>query len=69
VDEELAWMLAWYVSGGRYVFELYGATRRLLAFADATPPDSWRSRSITADAMRQRGQMGHYWTSLARENR
>ena len=67
VDEELAWMLAWYVSGGRFVLELYGATGRLLDFADSTPADAWRSRSITDDTMRQRGQMGHYWTALARE--
>jgi len=69
MDEELAWMLAWYVSGGRFVFELYGATARLLASADSTPPDAWRSRSITEDSMRQRGQMGHYWTALATEGR
>ena len=69
VDEELAWMLAWYVSGGRFVLELYGATARLLAFADSTPPDAWRSRSITDDTMRLRGQMGHYWTALAKEGR
>lgn len=68
-DSELAWMLAWYVSGGRFVFELYGATAALLDFADATPPDTWRSRPITPDTMRQRGQMGHYWTTLAREDR
>lgn len=68
-DPELAWMLAWYVSGGRFVFELYGATAALLDFADATPADAWRSRPITPDAMRQRGQMGHYWTTLAQEGR
>lgn len=66
-DGELAWMLAWYVAGGRFVFELYGATAALLDFADATPPDAWRSRPITPDTMRLRGQMGHYWTTLARE--
>ena len=66
-DEELSWMLAWYVAGGRFVFELYGATAALLDFADATPPETWRSRPITPDTMRQRGQMGNYWTSLARE--
>ena len=68
-DEELAWMLAWYVSGGRFVFELYGATTRFFAFADSTPPDAWRSHSITANTMRERGQMGHYWTALAKEGR
>ena len=67
VDEELTWMLGWYVAGGRFVLELYGATARLLAFAESTPPDAWRSRSITQDTMRQRGQMGHYWTTLGRE--
>jgi hypothetical protein len=66
-DEELAWMLSWYVAGGRFVFELYGATAALLDFADATPFDMWRSRPITPDTMRQRGQMGYYWTTLARE--
>jgi len=69
VDEELAWMLAWYVFGGRFVFELYGATARLLALAESTPSDSWRSRFVTEDSMRQRGQLGHYWTALAREGR
>ena len=68
-DEELAWMLGWYVAGGRFVFELYGATAALLDFADATPSDAWRSRPITEESMRQRGQMGHYWTTLAREGR
>lgn len=68
-DEELAWMLAWYVSRGRFVLELYGATTRLLAFADSMQPDAWRSRSITVESMRQRGQMGHYWTALAKEGR
>lgn len=66
-DEELSWMLAWYVAGGRFVFELYGATAALLDFADATPSDMWRSRPITPDTMRRRGQMGYYWTMLARE--
>jgi hypothetical protein len=69
VDDELTWMLAWYVAGGRFVFELYGATARLLTLADSTPPDAWRSSSITDDTMRQRGQMGYYWTALAREAR
>jgi len=68
-DGELAWMLAWYVAGGRFVLEVYGATARLLAFAESTPPDAWRSQTITDDSMRQRGQMGYYWTALARESR
>ncbi len=66
-DEELGWMLSWYVSGGRFVFELYGASAALLDFADATPAEAWRTRPITPDSMRLRGQMGHYWTTLARE--
>jgi hypothetical protein len=68
-DGELAWMLAWYVAGGRFVLEVYGATARLLAFAESTSPDAWRSQTITDDSMRQRGQMGYYWTALAREGR
>jgi hypothetical protein len=68
-DDELAWMLGWYASGGRFVLELYGATSRLLAFADSTPPDAWRSAPITDATMRQRGQMGYYWTALAKEDR
>ena len=55
--------------GGRFVLELYGATSRLLTFADSTPPDAWRSAPITDATMRQRGQMGHYWTALAKEDR
>jgi hypothetical protein len=48
---------------------VYGATARLLAFAESTSPDAWRSQTITDDSMRQRGQMGYYWTALAREGR
>ena len=69
VDDEITWMLAWYVARGRFVFELYGATARLLAVADSSSPEAWRSSSITDDTMRQRGQMGYYWTALARESR
>lgn len=68
-DEELAWMLGWYVSGGRFVLELYGATSRLIDYAESTPPGAWRTAPITEATMRQRGQMGHYWTALAREDR
>jgi hypothetical protein len=63
-DEELRWMLAWYFAEGRDVFELYGGTPRLLAFADVVPPDEWRSAGITPARMAGRGQLGMYWTAL-----
>jgi hypothetical protein len=64
-DEELAWMLAWYHAEGGHVFELFGATRRVVAFAQGSPPDAWRRAGITADSMRRRGQLGLYWSTLA----
>ena len=64
-DEELRWMLAWYFAGCRDVFELYGGTSRLLAFADVVAPDEWRSAGITPARMAGRGQLGMYWTALA----
>jgi hypothetical protein len=68
-DAELAWMLAWYATDGRFVFELYGGTPRLLAFADSIAPDAWRMAGITPAAMAQRGQLGRYWTELAADTR
>lgn len=65
VDDELAWMLAWYHAEGRHVFELFGATRRVLALAESCAPDAWRRGGITADGMRRRGQLGVYWSALA----
>ena len=65
VDDELAWMLAWYAGQGRFVFDVYGGTGALLDLAGATATDTWRSRSITPISMRHRGQMGHYWLALA----
>jgi hypothetical protein len=64
-DAELAWMLAWYVDEGRFVFELYGGTPPLFRFADALPPDAWRAAEVTPASMAQRGQLGRYWTALA----
>ncbi len=64
-DDELAWMLAWYHDQGAFVFDLFGGTPRLTAFARRRPPDAWRSAAITPATMAQRGQMGRYWTTLA----
>jgi hypothetical protein len=64
-DEELAWMLAWYHAEGGHVFELFGGTPRLAAFAEAQPRDAWRRAAITAESMRRRGQLGRYWSTLA----
>ena len=64
-DEELRWMLAWYCVDGRHVFELYGGTPRLLAFADAVAGDAWRAAGITPARMAGRGQLGMYWTALS----
>lgn len=64
-DRELAWMLAWYQLEGRFVFELYGGTPRLLTFAAQLPAETWRSAGITPASMSQRGQLGRYWAALA----
>jgi hypothetical protein len=64
-DAELQWMLAWYCRDGRHVFELYGATAKLLAFAGAIAPDAWRTAGITPALMAGRGQLGMYWSALA----
>jgi hypothetical protein len=58
-------MLAWYHGEGGHVFELFGGTPRLAAFAEAEPHDAWRRAAITAESMRRRGQLGHYWSTLA----
>jgi hypothetical protein len=64
-DDELAWMLAWYHAQGPYVLELYGATPRVLTFAEAGRANGWEGAAITPARMAQRGQLGRYWTSLA----
>ena len=64
-DDELAWMLAWYHGEGAHVFELFGATPALLAFAEERPREAWRSVRITREAMERRGQLGRYWMDLA----
>ena len=64
-DDELAWMLAWYLRDGRFVFELYGGTPALFGYAERLAADTWRSAGITSASMTQRGQLGRYWTMLA----
>ena len=64
-DDELAWMLAWYQDQGAHVFELFGATPRVLAVGVETQPDAWKSVRIDAATMARRGQMGRYWSELA----
>jgi hypothetical protein len=64
-DDELAWMLAWYQADGAHVFELFGATPRVLAVGVETPHDGWKAAHIDAAAMARRGQMGRYWSELA----
>jgi hypothetical protein len=64
-DAELRWMLAWYCREGQHVFELYGGSVKLLAFAHAVTPDAWRTAGITPARMAGRGQLGMYWSALA----
>jgi hypothetical protein len=64
-DDELGWMLAWYHAQGSFVLELYGATPRVLAYAEAGPAEGWRKAAITPARMARRGQLGRYWTTLA----
>jgi hypothetical protein len=65
-DDELAWMLAWYRAQGAFVFELFGATPRVMDYGAALAPEAWRGEKITAATMERRGQMGRFWLALAR---
>jgi hypothetical protein len=65
-DDELGWMLAWYHSKSPDLLELYGASRELVRFAEAVPPDAWRTADISGAEWSARGQMGRYW--LAKKN-
>jgi hypothetical protein len=65
IDDELAWMLAWYHAQSPYLLELYGATPALLRAASSRDATAWRGAGITPPMMAQRGQMGRYWTELA----
>jgi len=58
-------MLAWYHGEGAHVFDLFGGTPQVAAFARQHEPDAWRGASITAESMHRRGQLGHYWRALA----
>jgi hypothetical protein len=68
-DDELAWMLAWYLGEGADVFELFGATPRVMDVAVAIPRDAWRGADIRPAMMARRGQMGRYFTALAADPR
>jgi len=65
-DAELRWMLGHYHALGPSVLELYGASARLIRLAREAGPASWRDASAGSDSMAGRGQMGRYWTDLAR---
>lgn len=67
-DEELAWMLAWYRASGEFALELLGATPRVLRWASDVAPDAWRGIQRTSASMRRRGQLGVYWTELAKSD-
>jgi hypothetical protein len=66
VDDELAWMLAWYRDTGEFALELLGATPRALRWEADRGAEAWRDAGITADSMHRRGQLGMYWSALAR---
>ena len=66
-DEELAWMLAWYREHGEYALELLGATPAVLRWRSDLAPDAWRRGDVSTPRMRQRGQMGLYWSTVAAE--
>ena len=64
-DNEQGWMLAWYHAQSPYLLELYGATPALMQVANSREADTWRTAGISTELMRQRGQMGRYWTTMA----
>jgi hypothetical protein len=65
LDPELVWMLGRYHALGPFVLELYGASPRLVRLAEDAGGERWREVGLTAAAMRGRGQMGRYWSTLA----
>jgi hypothetical protein len=65
VDEELAWMMAWYRESGEFALELLGASPRVLRWEADLEADAWRRAGISGATMRRRGQMGMYWLALA----
>jgi hypothetical protein len=65
VDDELAWMLAWYRGIGEFALELLGATPRVLRWEAALGRDAWREAGVAPATMRRRGQLGLYWAELA----
>jgi len=62
-DDELRWMLAWYVELAPWLFEAYAAGPMLGHFLGDVAPDAWRAARPTAAALMNRGQMGQYWRS------
>jgi hypothetical protein len=65
-DAELGWMLGHYHALGPSVLELYGASARLILVAGVAGPETWRDADITSASMSGRGQMGRYWTEIAK---
>jgi hypothetical protein len=65
VDDELAWMLAWYRGIGEFALELLGATPRVLRWEAALGRNAWREAGVAPATMRRRGQLGLYWAELA----
>ena len=63
-DDELRWMLAWYVDVGPWLFELYGGAPVLGDFLGDAPADAWRAAAPGLERLVNRGQMGQYWRSL-----
>jgi hypothetical protein len=63
-DDELRWMLAWYVELAPWLFEVHAAGRVLAEFLGDVPPDAWRAAPPALAALMNRGQMGQYWRSI-----
>ena len=63
-DDELRWMLAWYVERAPWLFEAYAASPILGHFLGDVAPDAWRAMAVAPGALMNRGQMGQYWRSV-----
>lgn len=65
-DDELSWMLAWYDAQSPSLFELFGGAPSVSHHLATCDFDAWTHAKILPAQMAMRGQMGQYWTSLAK---
>ena len=65
VDREFAVMLGWYWQVAPYHFTSR-APARLIDYLSTLEPSAYKAYGFSKSALRDRGQMGDYWVSVAR---